>query len=270
MGVMRIAKDILSRGVRLFGRELLSSEAYAYLMHRSAELDRLRRQARKFELIDRLPSEAAAQTLRYLSQSRSQFRQDLFALGELDFKREGFFVEFGATNGIDLSNTWLMEHQFGWWGILAEPARVWHASLRENRRCAIDHRCVWSETGQTLQFAEVPSAPEISTVQSFTDDDMYKSLRREHVSYEVDTISLNDLLAQHGAPRDVDFLSVDTEGSEFQILAEFDFTAYRVGVITIEHNYGPNREKTKALLESHGFVRKWPEISYVDDWYVRP
>jgi hypothetical protein len=101
------------------------------------------------------------------------------------------------------------------------------------------------------------------------DEDLHKLARGEHVSYEVDTVSLNDLLAYHDAPRAIDYLSIDTEGSEFPILAEFDFASYEVSVLTVEHNYGPNREKTKALLESHGYVRKWEEISNVDDWYVR-
>src|SRR5450631_2035857 len=49
-----------------------------------------------------------------LAQSKSQLRQDLFVLTMLDFKRNGYFVEFGATNGSDLSNTYLLEKSFGW------------------------------------------------------------------------------------------------------------------------------------------------------------
>ena len=51
--------------------------------------------------------------------SKSQLKQDIFVLLETGFKRNGFFVEFGATNGIDLSNTYLLEKRFGWNGILA-------------------------------------------------------------------------------------------------------------------------------------------------------
>ncbi len=70
----------------------------------------------------------------YLSESKSQLRQDLFVLSELRFKRDGYFVEFGATNGIDLSNSHLLETRFGWQGILAEPARIWHKALKNNRK----------------------------------------------------------------------------------------------------------------------------------------
>ena len=63
---------------------------------------------------------------------KSQLGQEIFALIENDFKRDGFFVEFGATNGLELSNTHLLEKEFGWTGILAEPAKTWHEDLYKN------------------------------------------------------------------------------------------------------------------------------------------
>lgn len=52
---------------------------------------------------------------------KRQINQDIFVLYTLNWKRNGFFVEFGATNGIDLSNTYLLEKDFGWKGLLSEP-----------------------------------------------------------------------------------------------------------------------------------------------------
>ena len=81
------------------------------------------------QMLRTLPNESASQLIMYLKKSKSQLRQDLFVLSQLNFKTNGFFVEFGATNGVDLSNTYLMEKEFGWSGILAEPARGWHKDL---------------------------------------------------------------------------------------------------------------------------------------------
>src|SRR5438132_962410 len=80
--------------------------------------------------------------------------QDIFCLLLNRGKAGGFFVEFGASDGRLISNTLLLESEFGWQGILAEPARSWHAGLKKNRKCKIDHRCVWSESGKKLDFAK--------------------------------------------------------------------------------------------------------------------
>ncbi|MEY8839394.1 methyltransferase, partial [Cribrihabitans sp. XS_ASV171] len=61
-----------------------------------------------------LESEHRSRCIDLLDQSRSQLRQDLFALSRTDFRRAGFFVEFGATDGVELNNTHLLEHGFGW------------------------------------------------------------------------------------------------------------------------------------------------------------
>jgi len=48
------------------------------------------------------------------------------------------FFDFGATDGIELSNSYLLETNYGWNGIVAEPAKDWHASLRRNRQCSVE------------------------------------------------------------------------------------------------------------------------------------
>ena len=63
---------------------------------------------------------------------KSQIYQDVFVLYILNWKRHGFFVEFGATNGLDLSNTFLLEKGFGWKGILCEPVSTWKEDLIKN------------------------------------------------------------------------------------------------------------------------------------------
>ena len=200
--------------------------------------------------------------------SESQLCQDLFVLAETGLKTNGYFVEFGATNGVELSNTYLLEKRFNWNGILAEPAKIWHQELRRNRGANIDFDCVWVKTGDELEFVETAKA-QLSTIDSFVGKDMHAKAREDGKRYLVQTVSLMDLLERYSAPRHIDYLSIDTEGSELKIMENFDFDAYQFSVITCEHNFTKDREKIHDLLTSKGYARKFESISKFDDWYVK-
>jgi FkbM family methyltransferase len=204
---------------------------------------------------------------RIVEGTRSQLGQDVFALSQSGSESPGFFVEFGATDGVALSNTYLLESEFGWDGILCEPARGWHDALTRNRSGRIDKRCVYSRSGLMVSFLET-HIPELSTIDGFGEGDGHTNFREKNSTYEVETISLLDLLKFHNAPRHIDFISVDTEGSELEILNAFDFSQYTFGFIAVEHNYTPARQKIKALLLSQGYRQVYPELSDFDDWYV--
>ncbi len=199
--------------------------------------------------------------------SKSQIFQDLFVQYVLSQKPNGFFVEFGATNGVDLSNTYLLEKHSGWSGILAEPAKCWHEDLRRNRGCTLDFRCVWDKNDEQLQFKEASFA-ELSTIESFESNDLHAKHREKGEVYTVTTVALNSLLREHQAPAKIDYMSVDTEGSELKILSAFDFDQYKVNVITVEHNFTEDRAAIHSLLTSKGFSRKFEAFSFWDDWYV--
>ncbi|MDT0619045.1 FkbM family methyltransferase [Salinisphaera sp. P385] len=200
--------------------------------------------------------------------SHSQISQDIVALISSNFKRGGYFVEFGATNGIDLSNTYMLEQCFGWHGILAEPGVIWHEDLVRNRSAHIDFSCVWRATGEILDFDLVEEA-ELSTLKELSSSDSHGYQRTKSVPEKVSSISLEDLLRKYDAPRHIDYLSVDTEGSELEILRNFNFNNYDISFISCEHNYTKNREAISELLKGYGFSRRFEELSKWDDWYFR-
>jgi hypothetical protein len=84
---------------------------------------------------------------------------------------------------------------------------------------------------------------------------------------EVETISLMDLLDQYNAPRKIDYLSIDTEGSEFTILEGIDWERYRFSCITVEHNFAAQRQQISTLLMANGY--ELHEAQW-DDWYFKP
>lgn len=193
--------------------------------------------------------------------SMSQSEQDLFVLHETDYKESGYFVEIGACNGIWHSNTHLLEKKFRWSGILVEPAKCWADDLKKNRNVNIDFRCAWNQSKQFVEFNEV-NDPFLSTVSLFLNSDLHSTLRTDRKKYLIETVSLVDLLDQHHAPKDIDYLSIDTEGSELIILEAFDFSKYNIHIITCEHNWSKNREKLNELLTTNGYIQKYPQLTH--------
>ena len=196
----------------------------------------------------------------HLSESKAQLFQDLFVLHELGERREGFFLEFGAIHGAHFSNTFLLEEKYRWNGIRSEPVRCLPDQLGQNQSGAID---------SMLEFNEVIELP-LTTVNSFPNVDnlKYRCLKAGQAC-AVETITLNDLLAQDKAPKDIDYLSINAKGCEFDVLRGFGFGKYNVKIISVEHNYAPARQKIFELLVSHGYVRKFECFSDFEDWYVR-
>lgn len=195
----------------------------------------------------------------------SQIGQDLWVLAKTGYKRNGYFVEFGATDGVFLSNTFLLERQFDWRGICAEPHPRFFAQLEKNRACLVTNACIAGQSGRQVEFI---LADEYGGIADFANDDNHAdkrdAFRRLGHTMQVTTTSLHDLLTTHNAPHNIDYLSIDTEGSEFDILKDFPFDQWRIQCITVEHNFSAIREPIQQLLEPLGYQRieaQW------DDWY---
>jgi FkbM family methyltransferase len=203
--------------------------------------------------------------------SKAQNFQDIWALNESGFKRDGFFVEFGATDGITGNNTWLLEKEYGWTGILAEPNPYWHNDLFLNRRCNITKKCVYTKSGVEVDFLTT-DAPDLATIKGFGTDDEWVQARKNAPSIKVPTISLLEMLDYFSAPEIIDYMSVDTEGTEYGILNAFfmqNADKYKVRAITVEHNFTPMREKLYELMTVNGYKRVFTEVSRWDDFYTR-
>lgn len=205
--------------------------------------------------------------LKIFDASTSQFYQDLFVLSTLGNKRGGFFIEMGACDGIEISNTFVLEKYFNWSGILVEPSKTYHKNLKKNRNCKIDFRCVYNTSGEKIIFNNTKS-PSISTIDLYSSSDRFDLDRHGGEKYSVETITLDNLLKFHNAPKDIDYLSLDTEGSEYEILKYFNFDNYKIKIITVEHNYTKSRELIYNLLISKNYERVLKESSSCDDFYI--
>ena len=140
----------------------------------------------------------------------------------------------------------------------------------KNRKSILSKKAVFSESGKKLIFNEVPKNPELSGCNDYLENDNNSKLRKDFTSYEVETISLNDLIKKHLDKKQIDYISIDTEGSEFEILKNFDFKKQQVEIFTIEHNFlDEKRAKIFKIMTENNYKRVFETLSHWDDWYVK-
>ena len=206
--------------------------------------------------------------------SASQVSQDLFVFYFAKNQKNGFFIEIGACDGVKFSNTYMLE-KVGWNGIICEPSKYWHMRIKK-RNCMINKKAVFSESGTKIKFDEFPTSPELSGFNKYLDNDDNKEIRSKGYkseafqTYHVETITLNDLIAENTDKKSIDYISIDTEGSEYEIIKNFDFNKYTVEIFTIEHNYiKEKRDKIYDLLTKNNYVRVFDNLSHWDDWYIK-
>ena len=212
--------------------------------------------------------------LKHRKLSKAQLFQDLFVQFIHGDKSNGTFLEFGATDGVSLSNSVLLEDKFGWSGVLAEPSPQWHSKLFENRpNSTVITECIYSETGKKLDFF-VSDSGVLSTLNEFRESDISSmpgnTQARNASGYncEVETISLNDVILKYFDGAKIDYMSVDTEGSELLILKQFDFSSYAPKVVTVEHNFTDAEKELDELFFRNNYQRFFKGFTQFDAWYV--
>mgnify|MGYP001412715328 CR=1 FL=1 len=205
---------------------------------------------------------------------KSQLYQDMFASFVIGDKFEKTFFEFGATNGIDLSNSYTLERYLNWKGVLSEPSPQWHDELKKNRPYTnIVSECIWSESDKELNFF-VSDVGVLSSLENFKESDKISMPGNTQARVKngkniiVKTISLNDVIEKQFNSKSPSYISIDTEGSEYEILKNFNFKKYKPLVFTIEHNFTELQLKIDKLMYSNNYIRVFKFLTTFDAWYV--
>lgn len=204
----------------------------------------------------------------------SQCGQDRF-LDQSIFRRKtgGVFVEIGADDGITYSNTYFFEQTRKWNGVCIEPRKEPFEKLVRNRKAYCENCCI-SEISGTKTFLEIKGyARQLSGLLDKYD---YRHLQRiqksagQSAAESVRQISvrcetLNSIVSKYGINK-IDYLSIDTEGGELDILESIDFSKIQIDVISVENNY--NSRDFKKVMASKGY---WlAERLSVDEIYINP
>ena len=209
----------------------------------------------------------------------SQIGQDKMVYNYYGSDFKGYFIELGAFDGIHLSNTYALEKN-GWNGICIEPDYNQFNKLKENRKCHTICELVYSdkrevefiieernelskiknnneEKDSSIQFLNDKSEPVLNTLNT----DFHNKEKRT-------TTTLTEILQKCNAPTHIDYMSLDTEGSEYDILQGIDFDKYTFGILHIEHNYREIRRKNiREFLKTKGY--SFISENQFDDIYIK-
>jgi len=189
----------------------------------------------------------------------SQLGQDKDVVEFYNGKKNGYFIEIGANNGITLSNTYALETQYGWTGICVEPIPQRFQECKQNRPNSICFPYAVYSRGNTIVKFNIETHDLLSGInQKF-------SLLNRSKRILVETRTFQQVLQEANAPSRVDYLSLDTEGTELEILKSVNLNEYTFGMITVEHNFQqPKRSETRSFLESNGYTflkeNQWDDV----------
>jgi Methyltransferase FkbM domain len=187
------------------------------------------------------------------------YGQDLWLLKHVyPGVKDGYFVDLGAADGIDDSNSKLLETA-GWNGICIDP----FPSSMDQRTCTVFKEVVDSEAGRQVRFQQ----PGSFSGGIIDYAGWWVGEKERSTSVELTTTTLADILDRAHARSFINYMSVDIEGAEYEALRVFPFERYKVGALTVEHNNMPERRaKLRELLEGKGYRL---ERAILDqDWYL--
>lgn len=199
----------------------------------------------------------------------SQIGQDKTVLDYYKNKTDGYFVDIGAYDGVNISNTYAME-KLGWKGICVEPIPDLFTKLKANRNCILYNVAIDKDSDKILTFVD---ADYLSGDIERLNTERCKYYNPNNTGLDntikVKTLNFTKMLDESNAPNFIEFLSLDTEGSEYDILCGLDFNKYKFGYISVEHNFlEPARSNIRTLLLQNGYVFK--KENQFDDDYIYP
>lgn len=179
----------------------------------------------------------------------SQFRQDEF-LNEviLNHKKGGFFIDIGAHDGVTISNSLYFEKFLHWEGICIEPNPEVFRKLQANRRSNNLNVCIGNDN-KTVKFTQITGYSEMLSGISDAYDERHRKRFEDEVAKKGGTITEIDVpmitleSIENLKGKTIDFISIDTEGNEFDIVQGIDFNQMNVKALIIENNYNDTRIK---------------------------
>lgn len=179
-------------------------------------------------------------------------------------KENGQFIEAGALNGLQHSNTLFFERERGWQGVLIEPNEKLYNECKQNRE-SLTLNVGLADIPVTKTFTEV-IGPKKGWSYIDTCEDHIKRVKDnglQTVEHTINCLTLNEIC--EFLPGRIDLLSLDIEGMEYDVLRAFNFDKYDLHCIMVENQYGDDRIENLLMKHSFYFVKRLT----IDEVYVR-
>lgn len=204
--------------------------------------------------------------MKYYSQDSQDRLIDIF----LDRAENGFFVDIGAHNGIKFSNSYFFEKNRNWSGICVEPMPEVFEELKQNRSCHLVNGVVSNYSG-SLEFRRIKGRGDMLSGIAKHQSEQHKQRMVEKVEevgseleiLEVSSHTLSEILKKYEVKR-INYLSIDVEGAEVDVISSLDFSQYVIEYMTIENNYDSNSLRDLIVSNNYKFVFRHGS----DDFYV--
>jgi FkbM family methyltransferase len=169
-------------------------------------------------------------------------------------KKDGYFVEVGAMEGVRFSNTFLFE-KLGWRGICIEPHPDYFNLLKKNRTQSI---CIQAAAGSSDKDG-VNFYTNYRGSMSTLDKNLEGFFKSHYGSFfggfktiQVPQITLNNVFEKYKVPIEIDLLSIDTEGTEEDVFSGLDFNKYKPRVVIAEISI--RREPVERVMKQLGYI----------------
>ena len=172
--------------------------------------------------------------------------------------QRGYFVDVGANDPTDWSQTFHLE-QLGWDGVLIEPQPDLAEALRRGRKaCVYAVACSSPEnSGRSMPLKLAGAYSTLNTALRVADGNVVGSI-------EVPIKTLDEVLDDARAPSPIDFLSIDVEGHEREVLLGFNFARWRPRLVLIEDHVLDRRLHRDLVSRGYTWIRR----TGLNSWYV--
>lgn len=202
--------------------------------------------------------------------SYSQFGEDIIIQNHFPLDYKGVCLNIGATDGINMDNTLHFEKQ-GWFCISVEANPDLYEALKMNRMAAV-HCAVGAEDIDEVEFSIVTLTAQGGNQTAISATQIDDRLLRDHQFLKpsvkvinVPMMTIDTILLKYPAIDKIDFVSVDVEGTELDVLRGFDIAKWMPSMFVIENNY--NDPQVEQYLRGFGYYKKLRNA--VNDFYIK-